>query len=326
MASLVYRIPCCGGFCAPTVNPEESCLKHVSNEWTLPASGVYLKASPVIESNLVCRSCGRLGVQATQEFRRPLMVAGSLVNFVGCILSIFAAIGMASSYGGLVFGHWVYGEITVDDWPLKMYLGVSSRVFAVECASDGCISFATGADFTDEGSNIYAKEQDDETCSNSFGSAAITSMCEECKDNQFSESTLILGVITYWPTILTNFQRSTEFGDVNCQKFLGIFTNVLGFFTSLSALSAYADACYSSLPTSVDIVIAGDNAYAGTADISWSMGGCFGCLIAATFLRLIDLAIHIVVPTPPARHEPMKSDVKEITDYLAEANEALDEA
>ena len=55
---VIYNIPCCGGFCAPTVSPEESCLKHVSNEYTLPASGVYLKASPVIESNVVCRIPG----------------------------------------------------------------------------------------------------------------------------------------------------------------------------------------------------------------------------------------------------------------------------
>jgi len=324
MANVIYNIPCCGGFCAPTVNPEESCLKHVSNEYTLPASGVYLKASPVIESNFVCRSCGRLGLQAARDFRKPLMISAAAVNFLGCILSIFAAVGLASSYGGLMFGHWVYGEITIVDMPLKMYLGVSSRVFVVECASDDCISFLSGTDFTDEGDNIYAKEEDI-TCSNSFGSDAIMDMCEECKENLYAESTLILGIITYWPTILTDFQRSTEFGDVNCQKFFGIFTGLLSTFMSLSAISAYADACYSSLPTSVDVDVDGVITYTGLIDISWSMGGCFGCLIAATFLKLIDVAIHIIVPTPPSRHEPIGSDVTDVTKYMA-GGEVLDEA
>jgi len=306
---VIYNIPCCGGFCAPTVSPEESCLKHVSNEYTLPASGVYLKASPVIESNVVCRTCGGIGLSAATSFRKPLMLGAAGVNALGCILCMFALVGLGSSYSALVFGHWIYGEIDLAGTStLKMYFGVSSRVLAVDCDDVTLASFLNEG-FSYEGDSICAMEQSDDSCTSPFDSAAIAAMCEDCKDNQYSESTLIMGVITYWPSLLTNFQRSTEFGDVNCQKFMGIVSTLIGMLTNIMALTGYADACYAALPTSADID-------GSSVSAEWSLGGCFNCLIAATVFRLVDLFVHTIVPTPPSRHVPLRSDAKTLEDYM----------
>ena len=53
-----------------------------------------------------------------------------------------------------------------------------------------------------------------------------------------------MGAITYWSSILTNVQRSTEFGDVSCHKFMGMVGTIIGILASIMALTGYADACY----------------------------------------------------------------------------------
>ena len=134
---------------------------------------------------------------------------------------------MGSSYSAVVFGHWIYGEVNVASGlpPFKVYVGVSSRVLAIDCdeddmpdeTRDSLLAFG----FSDEGDSICAMEQSDDTC-NEWASSAIRAVCENCKDNQYSEGTLIMGVITYWSSILIHFQRSTEFRDVSCHKFMGM--------------------------------------------------------------------------------------------------------
>ena len=105
---------------------------------TLPASGVYFKVSPVIESNVVCRTCGVIGLQAAASFRKPVMLGAAGVNVVGCILTIFSLTGLGSPYSALVFGHWIYGEVKMASElpPFEVYVGVSSRVLAIDCDED----------------------------------------------------------------------------------------------------------------------------------------------------------------------------------------------
>ena len=72
---------------------------------TLPASGVYFKASPVIESDVVRRTCGSIDLSAAASFRKPIMLGAVGVNVFGCTLCIFALLGMGSSYSAMNFGY-----------------------------------------------------------------------------------------------------------------------------------------------------------------------------------------------------------------------------
>ena len=214
---------------------------------TLLVSGVCFMASPVIEFNVVCRTCGGIVFSVAASFCKSIMLSAAGMNVFGCILCVFALFGMDSSYSAVVFGYWVYGEIDTPLYPpMKMYYGVSSRVLAVDCIDDAkCASMFQKFSFSDEGDGVYALEHNDDSCSFPFDSAALAAICEDWKDNQYSESTLIMGVVTYWSSILTSFQRSTEFGDVSCQKFMGMVGTIIGILASVMALTGYADACYS---------------------------------------------------------------------------------
>merc|ERR1719199_421345 len=57
----VYRIPICGGWCAPTVNPDPTCYRRISNEWTMIGGGVFMYLAPCIEYNMCCRFVGSRG-------------------------------------------------------------------------------------------------------------------------------------------------------------------------------------------------------------------------------------------------------------------------
>lgn len=71
-----------------------------------------------------------------------------------------------------------------------------------------------------------------------------------------------MAAVSQIPTITTDLQRSTRYCDVNCQKTMGIVTNVLSLFSSMSALMAFRNSCYSSLPTDLS----------GHGTLHWSIG------------------------------------------------------
>ena len=206
--------------------------------------------SLVIESNVVRRTCGGIVLSTAANFRKSIMLNAAGVNVFGCILCIFALFGMGSSYSAVVFGRWIYGEVEVASElpPSKVYDGVSSRVLAIDCdeddmpdeTRDSLLAFG----FFDDGDGVWAMEQSDDTC-NEWTSSAIRAVCENCKDNQYSVSMRIMGVVTYWSSILTNFRRSTEIGDACCQKFMGMIGTIIGILTSIMALTGYANVCYS---------------------------------------------------------------------------------
>mmetsp|Transcript_15653 Transcript_15653/g.21958 ORF Transcript_15653/g.21958 Transcript_15653/m.21958 type:complete len:128 (+) Transcript_15653:574-957(+) len=85
-----------------------------------------------------------------------------------------------------------------------------------------------------------------------------------------------------------DIQRSTPRGDLNCQKFFGIATGTIGFFSTLYSIGTYLGSCRDNLPTEN---IAGE-------DIEYGLGPALLCLIVATFLKVIDVIIHILVPVP----------------------------
>ena len=57
-----YSIPFCGGFCAPTVNPETSPIRQVSNEYTLPQPCFRSAGCRRLwETAFLCRAFGGVG-------------------------------------------------------------------------------------------------------------------------------------------------------------------------------------------------------------------------------------------------------------------------
>ena len=67
----IINIPICGGFCAETENPERSCLKHFSNEMTVPQPCVVTHGCRLFwEHSRCCISLGGIGTRLSPDFGR----------------------------------------------------------------------------------------------------------------------------------------------------------------------------------------------------------------------------------------------------------------
>jgi len=77
-------------------------------------------------------------------------------------------------------------------------------------------------------------------------------------------------------------------------------TGMFGALTTLSALVSFYDGCLADIDESI-IVIPGENTPDGIAipiEIDFTTDVGFNCLLVACLLKFVDVACHVVVPTP----------------------------
>ncbi|CAM9291643.1 unnamed protein product, partial [Ectocarpus fasciculatus] len=210
------------------------------------------------EQSGFCESLGKVGLKYFDEHRAVIMGIASFFSFLSIIFCIVAVCATSLEAETVKNTCWTYGE--TDNY--KYYVGLEEIII-------------TGG----PGDDQLELEWSDAQCPDSY--------CEDCKDATASSvSTAIMSLVTCFPTLATDVQRSTRKGDLNCQKFMALLTGFIGTITTLSALSAYAEGCYKELP---DTDFNGD-------DITWSLGPGFSMLMLATILKPIDVILHLLLP------------------------------
>jgi len=267
-AFIIYNIPCCGGWCAPTVNPDPTCGKHFSNEFTVPAAGLFMDKAPWCEHSKLCLFCGKCGFSVLDNHRKKVMFFGGWLNIVSMILAVVSCVGgLSDSSDALKAAPWVRGKGNLCNTEngketcieVQTYMGITARYDSIDLddldSEDREIFsvFVGTQQFTLEEGNKYSRTllwTDEAMCTNAGNET--NQMCQDCKDNNMATSTLLIGVFAQFPTVVTNCQRGTPFGDVNCQASMGVISNVVGFASSMGAWQAYEQACYAVLPTSVN--------------------------------------------------------------------------
>mmetsp|Transcript_10104 Transcript_10104/g.16601 ORF Transcript_10104/g.16601 Transcript_10104/m.16601 type:complete len:304 (-) Transcript_10104:528-1439(-) len=232
-----------------------------------------------LSENACCRnSFGKIGFNWAEKNRAPLMFSAFTVSFIAFIL-ICAAMGSLSTSASVVKNvPFFTGKLTITNETLYTNEGLSGTIDYYAGLSvvvyEGC---ETGANCPP-----HTQSWDDVTCNNWIET------CDECKDAATgSISTLILALITQLPQITTDIQRSAAAGDLHCQKAFGIITGIIGTLTTLAALNTFADVCYRDFSVDVEGV-----------KLEKSVGPAFYLLLFATLLKIFDVIIHFIVPTP----------------------------
>jgi len=337
----LYNVPCCGGFCAPTVNPDPSCFRHFSNEYTVPLSARFHTLLPCIETNAFCRTCGWFGIPWGDRHRKSLGAILATLNCLAMFLGLFAALGMTQIGSVLKSSHWVYGELVIDSLPemalqrfpslvenitsplpigvkFQIFAGVNMRLNVFNCRdarnSSLCRSWVSALKYTETESGLFHQEilwSNTNACGNGLGldSGEILrneKICKDCQGAQFANFALVMGVVTQWPTLLTNLQRSTRFGDINCQSTMGVLTNVWGTVMTLISFVLFANACHGKLPNSI-----------GGRTLNWRFGAGYWCLLAATIVKIPDGIGHFIIPTPKQRWASPKDSFASAAEYMA---------
>jgi hypothetical protein len=185
------------------------------------------------------------------------MLFAASMTFIATILSIVALTAVSTSADTVKNTNWTYGESDTT----KYWIGLEK--FVVE---------TNGEEMSKNWNHVNCGRD---------------SYCDSCYDAcNTAYSFVIINLITCLPTLMTDLQRSTAQGDLNCQKFMGMLTGLVGFISNLSSLSAYANSCYNNLPSSD----------ASGEDIVFRLGPGFICILIATLLKPIDFFIHLLTP------------------------------
>jgi hypothetical protein len=263
-----------------------------------------------------------------------------LLNAVALILTIIAAVGLTTDPQTLQLAPWIKGNCFIDertrDVAAHVYIGVNMRYDIVNCATldpslqapcqarmvtrrfkkiDG--RYEKAINWVDEDACDYPPVL--ATNGSVMFEEDITQreLCEHCKDNLLPAYSVILSIISQLPTMTTNLQRTTLFGDANCQKTMGIVTNIVTLITSMIALLEFRRACYVAIVNSTN---AGMPESIVVFDVEWEMGLGFRCLMIATIIKVFDAASHVFVPSPRGKQtKPVKKPLT-LPEYLHRGN------
>jgi len=332
----IWMIPICGGFCAPTVNPEPSCLRHFSNEYTVILAPRYMTCAPCLESAPCCIACGKAGLSCATKRRGPIMLFAFILSAIGFILNIVAVIGLSTNPGIIEYFSWAQATIEIPSGTIvELKAGPKLRVDRVHCAGDErpelCMeaALAYGFDKVDDMVFQRSRRWEDESSCERFvpgllNNSAVdynyqlalpqASVCLECRKVAMgSATTAILSVITQIPQMTTNLQRATTFGDVNCQATMGAATSFFGLFNGLASAAQFSGACWRNFPRTIEATSRG---VIKNITIHWGPGPGFICTLIAVVLKVVDAFSHLCVRTPPARWRKPGKDIKETVDYM----------
>jgi len=335
----VFNIPCCGGWCAPTRSPEKSWLRHVSNEYTIPAAKCFMKCAPSCEWSTFCIRLGKTGVVKLQEYRAQVMLSACTVSFIGFVLIFYAWLGIFLNPGLIVASSWGQGVAhrvdasgQVDPQPVfATWAGARGRVDQVNCnvASNRtrCEDTMLIA-FEGEGQNgIYrrtVKWDWFQVCGvapaillNVSAVPGLRHSCAECAKQASGLTQMVsLALLSQFAQMMTNLQRTTVFGDVNCQNGVGVITGCTGLITTLSSLLMFWGMCARVLPKSLHEEVV----------IYWRLGPAFWCLLTATVLKINDITVHWLLATPKARHVPPPIEKRtDLLDFMMRSVEQPDD-
>lgn len=219
------------------------------------------------EESSFCTCFGGIGVSETPFGvpRHRWMFTAAAINIVVLILLVLGALGVSTSEGMLKTFYW--SKVDLDG---------------------GTLFIGPNAVFLDLDSNMDTANLNVSTGTTSWGDldcdteAVDADQCDSCKAAATGTvGTAVVGVVTTLPTIQTDFQRSTRAGDLNCQKFMALFTGLAGGISSLVTLVQFAGSCWK---------VSGYDTVAGPGFILQLVG---------TIIKFIDIPMHMVLLTPP---------------------------
>lgn len=293
-------IPICGGFCAETPSPEQSWLRHFSNEKTLPLPCLrsYL-CRRFWEHNIIARTIGRLGFSKAKQIRGKIMLTAFIFSFIAWILTLSSFFGLSYKPDIIRSFYWAHGSVdTDDDIKTEIYVGIRNLLYETRNASnyvmnqiewksaDVCLDFATDVSKNDD-------------------SIEIEEACADCREAAIeAQRYIILSILTQIFTMTTDLQRMTPYGDVNCQKVLGIATGIYSFFSTLMSMNVFRKDCWLNLPK----------------QFNFHFGPGFILLFIATVLKIVDVLCHVMVPVPAPKALPAETNLK-LDDYLMRCSE-----
>eukprot|EP00403_Amphidinium_massartii_P027596 CAMPEP_0178404400 /NCGR_PEP_ID=MMETSP0689_2-20121128/17863_1 /TAXON_ID=160604 /ORGANISM="Amphidinium massartii, Strain CS-259" /LENGTH=284 /DNA_ID=CAMNT_0020025381 /DNA_START=200 /DNA_END=1054 /DNA_ORIENTATION=- len=246
--------------------------------------------------------------------RKTFMLFAVFVNLIAMVFVLLSCIsGLASDKALVKALPWVTGEAPATMGPWKTYISITSRVDRMECGLGQFQSVCNSTRFPAAEGWVWQEEGAFERSVEWSQASACTqaldvATCEKCRDNALTSASLVLAIVGQMATITSNLQRSTVYGDVNCQAFWGVGSNVMSFFSSLTSLLSFRSACYQALPSGP----------------TWKLGIAFHAVALTLVFKIVDAVFHFILPTPEVRWHKPPGEVASIEDYMSLACEDIE--
>eukprot|EP00419_Tripos_fusus_P014516 CAMPEP_0172755990 /NCGR_PEP_ID=MMETSP1074-20121228/160910_1 /TAXON_ID=2916 /ORGANISM="Ceratium fusus, Strain PA161109" /LENGTH=277 /DNA_ID=CAMNT_0013589175 /DNA_START=195 /DNA_END=1028 /DNA_ORIENTATION=- len=246
-------------------------------------------------------------------------MTGCFFNFVAMILLIVGSVGgLTTNSSVLLQLAWVKGkgEILFPTGPpvqIKTYIGLTSQHQQAACMNQAQVLLFVNATAGPRGAwaegppGCFERTfelADEGTCSHD--SQEMVKLCEDCRESLLPSFTLFISIFAQIPTMATNLQRTTRFGDVNCQATMGVVSNLFSLFSSMVSLLSFRSYCMGELPETL----------LGNVNMKWHMGPGFQLVMLGTLVKLVDIACHCFVPTPKQRWKA-PGEVRDTAAYLS---------
>lgn len=158
------------------------------------------------------------------------MISSFVLSSIAMVLMILSALGLAQSES--LLSHWGWATATFEGSNEEVELHVGISAFLVELTANSPSGSASTTNSVHSWSN---------TSCTFFQNPNGVNVCQKCKDAMPGTAFFIIfSIITQFVQIMINLQRSTPYGDINCQKLMGFVTSTFGFVSGLSSLSTFA--------------------------------------------------------------------------------------
>ena len=270
-----------------------------------------------LEQNWCCERLGGIGCIDPDNVRARscLFATAFVINVLGLFLLVVASFAMANERYHILWNIsftnvWLKFIMGPQDFLTTgafYELGLRAAAFnsnIIDGLLDtGILSFA---DFCDAFAELPGSEQFSPSM-RVFGLSYQQDYdCDACQRiSQRIVPSLFLSMLSYIPNFTTDFLRMYANYDVNCQKFFGSVFSWISLATSIYTWVNYRQGCFDSLntePFGLDenfekIDLDSEELFI-IVQFQWKAGVGQICLALATFLKLVDIVINCVLPTP----------------------------
>lgn len=298
----ITKIPICGGWCDTTVSPEITALRQFSNENTVPRP--CLDRGHVCrtfwEHNAVCRMAGGLGLPCADRNRARVMITACVFSSVGWLLMLVSVSGLAQHDAVVKALPWATASVEEAWGEATFRIGILRRTHHVDI-SHGGVSYAE-----DGGHGWF----DGDACSRpnsvmQYSEPPLNQSCASCGDAAGQISFFVaVSLLTQIVQVATDLQRATPYGDVNCQRAMGILTSSYGLFSGMRSMGDFADSCWREQPARFELIDS-DGQVELSSDVEWQPGVGYLCMLVGVLLKSVDVLCHLLVPTPAPKRRPL---------------------
>lgn len=228
-----------------TKSNEDSCFARFSNEETVPQPCLKHRIPRAcFEHNILLRTFGRVGFAACDRYRKPIFLTAFVFSMLGWVFSIAAAFAYTTNDQTVRNVAWGIGDVA--DGSLTYYVGLEELV--IDDNNNGESGFRSG---TIAWVGEQACTRAVQFRANSLGGALVEAEngvmphCRTCRNTAVYTCVrlAIVSCITQVFQITTDLQRTTRYGDLNCQKMFGFATSLYGLVSTIETLRVFRLFC-----------------------------------------------------------------------------------